>query len=73
MMPKRISVSPLLLALLAACGDHGVVREADANPPRAAAAAPADALATAAPACAPDNGGLRLQPGFCATIFADGL
>jgi glucose/arabinose dehydrogenase len=70
---KRIPASPLLLALLAACGDHAAVREADANPPRAAAAAPAEAPAAAAPACAPDNGGLRLQPGFCATIFADGL
>jgi glucose/arabinose dehydrogenase len=28
---------------------------------------------TPAPACAPDNGGLKLPPGFCATLFADSL
>ncbi len=33
-------------------------------------AGPADA---AEPACAADNGGLSLPPGFCATVFADGL
>ena len=27
----------------------------------------------AKPACAPDNGGLRLPPGFCVTLFADSL
>src|SRR5438874_2496917 len=25
------------------------------------------------PGCAPDNGGLKLPPGFCATLFADSL
>jgi glucose/arabinose dehydrogenase/mono/diheme cytochrome c family protein len=28
---------------------------------------------TSAPACAADNGGLTLPPGFCATVFADNL
>jgi glucose/arabinose dehydrogenase len=31
------------------------------------------ARANAAPACAPDNGGLKLPAGFCALIAADGL
>lgn len=31
------------------------------------------AAATPAPGCDADNGGLALPPGFCATIFADGL
>src|SRR5258705_4027020 len=25
------------------------------------------------PPCAPDNGGIALPPGFCATVFADGI
>ena len=28
---------------------------------------------TAKPGCAADNGGLTLPPGFCATVFADGI
>ncbi|HXZ68760.1 MAG TPA: glucose dehydrogenase, partial [Alphaproteobacteria bacterium] len=31
------------------------------------------APAVAAPACAPDNAGLKLPDGFCATVFADKL
>mgnify|MGYP001810095155 CR=1 FL=1 len=30
-------------------------------------------LAQAQPACAPDNAGLTLPPGFCASVFAEGL
>ena len=35
----------------------------------------AQGRATSAPAlpCAPDDGGLTLPPGFCATVFADGV
>ena len=29
--------------------------------------------ARAAPACDPDNGGLKLPPGFCALVVADGV
>ncbi|HYD52067.1 MAG TPA: hypothetical protein VEA99_05550, partial [Gemmatimonadaceae bacterium] len=38
----------------------------------ALAAAPAGAQRAAVP-CAPDNGGITLPAGFCATIFADSL
>jgi glucose/arabinose dehydrogenase/cytochrome c5 len=42
--------------------------------PGAKPAAPAPAAAPAAPvACPGDNGGLKLSPGFCATVFADDL
>jgi glucose/arabinose dehydrogenase len=49
------------------------------NPIRSYAAALAIALAgcatsyAAAPACDADNGGLKLPPGFCAKVVADGL
>ncbi|MEJ0100127.1 MAG: PQQ-dependent sugar dehydrogenase [Pseudomonadota bacterium] len=33
----------------------------------------APVAATAPPTCPGDNGGLTLSPGFCATIFADGI
>jgi hypothetical protein len=36
-------------------------------------AAAASARNAAAPACAPDNGGLTLPTGFCATVFADSV
>src|SRR4029077_4706451 len=39
----------------------------------AASAAPETAAAGAAGACPGNNAGLRLMPGFCATIFADKL
>lgn len=56
----------LLLTALAACDRGG-------PPPHAAEALAADAPHAAAPACAPDNAGLKLPPGFCATIFADSV
>ncbi|MET0280399.1 MAG: PQQ-dependent sugar dehydrogenase [Steroidobacteraceae bacterium] len=34
---------------------------------------PPPAAAAAAPSCPADNGGLSLSPGFCATVFADGV
>lgn len=40
----------------------------------AASAATVSAVSSPEPrACAPDNGGLKLPPGFCATLFADSL
>ena len=39
----------------------------------ASLAATAGAQGTTRPACAPDNGGLTLPSGFCATVFADSL
>ncbi len=39
----------------------------------AAETLPATTATAAAPACAPDNGGLKLPAGFCATIFADSV
>jgi glucose/arabinose dehydrogenase len=39
----------------------------------AACGAPTSGNAPAMPACASDNGGLSLPPGFCATVFADNL
>lgn len=38
-----------------------------------AAARPAAQGPRSAPACAPDNAGLTLPAGFCATLFADGI
>lgn len=61
----RRYLAPLLLA--AACDRGG-------PPPHAAEALAADAPPhAAAPACAPDNGGLTLPAGFCAVIFADSV
>jgi glucose/arabinose dehydrogenase len=37
------------------------------------AVAPAVAAGAAADACAGDNGGITLPPGFCATVFADNI
>ncbi|USI75032.1 c-type cytochrome [Sphingomonas morindae] len=51
-----------LCVLAAACGSA----QAPADAPRAHAAA-------ARGGCTGDNGGLVLPPGFCATVFADGL
>ncbi|GJG84957.1 L-sorbosone dehydrogenase [Gemmatimonadetes bacterium T265] len=56
----------MLLAATAGCDRGG-------PPPHAAEALAANAPAAVAPACAPDNGGLKLPQGFCATIFADSV
>ena len=63
----------LLACALLACTGGG---EGGTDTARAAAdsAARRDSLARSAAAatqCAPDNGGLTLPPGFCATVFAD--
>jgi glucose/arabinose dehydrogenase len=67
-MTRSAAAVPLALALVAACGDHAAVREAEARPVAAAPAAP-----TASPQqqCDPGNGGITLPAGFCATVFAD--
>jgi glucose/arabinose dehydrogenase len=82
-----VSAAGALLATLA-CGrdpssdaprDAGVTRAAGgevtgAAPARPQAGASAGAAAAASrPACAPDNDGLRLPAGFCATVFVDSL
>jgi glucose/arabinose dehydrogenase len=78
MMTRSTAIFPLALAaLLAACGDHSAVREADASTPanpRAGTPQAAEAPASpgaAAQACDSGNGGLTLPAGFCATVFAD--
>ena len=58
----------------AACGrspdsKSTVVTSASGGEPAASDAAAASS--TAKPACAPDNGGITLPAGFCATIFDD--
>ncbi|HEY0777419.1 MAG TPA: PQQ-dependent sugar dehydrogenase [Gemmatirosa sp.] len=63
----RTALALVSLATAAGCGDG-----------QAATVHPAESLAAAAPhatapACAPDNGGLKLPTGFCATIFADSV
>lgn len=66
-MTRSAAAVPLALALLAACGDHAAVREAEAHPP-------ANPAATASPQrqpCDPGNGGITLPAGFCATVFAE--
>jgi glucose/arabinose dehydrogenase len=74
-MTRTIAILPLALAALAACGNRDSVPEAEARtpPPATNAAGPAQPARTTAakPACAPDNGGLRLAAGFCASVFAD--
>ncbi len=65
--PARVLTAAIVTSsALAACGRGG-------PPPHAAEALAADAPPAAAPACAPDNGGLKLPAGFCATIFADSV
>lgn len=47
--------------------------EVAAAPPGGDAPGVGGGAPTAAPACAPNNGGLTLPAGFCATIFADSV
>ncbi len=83
-LSRRPSRAPLALLaagalLVTACGaDSTTRRAAGGEVDRAAApatAAPGGAApATAAkPACAPDDGGITLPDGFCATVFADSV
>jgi len=51
----------LLTEMLLATGASSAAREAPTTAP------------TSTEACAEDNGGLTLPPGFCATVFADHL
>lgn len=62
-MTRRLRLALIAAPLLLATG------LATASAPRAVQ----PAAGGAAPACAPDNGGLTLPPGFCATVFADNL
>ena len=63
-----------LLAALAACTAGEPAPDSDVADSAAGNAVAADSAALAAAAateCAPDNGGLTLPSGFCASIFAD--
>jgi glucose/arabinose dehydrogenase/cytochrome c5 len=56
----RLAVAGAILSIATACGE---------KPPASSAAS-----ASAAPrSCDPENGGITLPPGFCATIFADNI
>src|SRR3954470_20316050 len=77
-MTRPTALVPLALAaLLAACGDHSAVREAEAMPASPSSETstvetpPPAASADPAQACDAGNGGLTLPAGFCATVFAD--
>jgi glucose/arabinose dehydrogenase len=68
-MNRTAAILPLALAL-AGCGEGPrLVRDADARPARSTRAA-APSTAPTSPRCDPDNGGITLPAGFCATIFA---
>jgi glucose/arabinose dehydrogenase/mono/diheme cytochrome c family protein len=58
-----------LSVVLTGCRSRG----ADATRGDSTAAGGGTAAATATVACAPDNGGLTLPSGFCATVFADSI
>ena len=62
--PERRRRGSVHAALLASASAVAVV---------IAAGSSALAQSAAAPACAGDNGGISLSPGFCATIFADNV
>ncbi len=64
MSARLFALSSLALAAALAAGCAG---QQEANP------TPSPLKAGAASTCAPDNGGLSLSPGFCASIFADNL
>ena len=71
MTTRRTPLIPLALAALAAaCGDREAVPSAEAKTPPPAASAQAPQAAAQA-RCDPDNGGLTLPRGFCATVFAE--
>lgn len=67
---SRAVAAGSLLAVLAACTGERAPATRDSAVARAAAA---PGGRTAAAACAPDNGGLTLPQGFCATVFADSI
>ena len=68
----RALAALLLTALVAACSAAD-----DTARPTARDTTGADSVAGSGPAavvaCAPDNGGLKLPEGFCATVFADAV
>ncbi len=64
----RALLAAALLTTAVGCQRDG--QAATVHPAETLAATPPSA-SHAAPACAPDNGGLKLPEGFCATIFAD--
>jgi glucose/arabinose dehydrogenase/cytochrome c5 len=54
----RLAVAGAILSIATACGEKP----------------PASSIASTAPqSCDPENGGITLPPGFCATIFADSI
>src|SRR5215208_512478 len=67
-------VFPALILLGAACGgggDRSASGGADSS--RGGDGAAAGRSSDASAACAPDNGGITLPEGFCASVFADSL
>ena len=63
----------LFALLLAAAGLTSCSKTEAGSGSQNGAAANTAGSQTTPPACAGDNGGLKLPPGFCATIFADTL
>src|SRR5215213_349167 len=70
-MFARVARPVVLLSLAAACGGGGAADDRGARGGDSAGARTARASDSAA--CAPDNGGITLPEGFCATVFADSL
>jgi glucose/arabinose dehydrogenase/cytochrome c5 len=68
-MPMERRTSSLCLGLFCFILGAAAAGPAQAGPAKTSPAKANPAKASAA--CAPDNGGLSLPPGFCATIFAD--
>ena len=73
------ALSPLVVLAVAACGAGDSAPAGDSGRAAAGDVALADSAAVAAPtpassaACAPDDVGLELPAGFCASLYAEGL
>lgn len=61
---SSISAAAVALVLGSACASAGNSPAGDAE---------SGAIATSAASCAPDDAGITLPPGFCASVFADSL
>jgi glucose/arabinose dehydrogenase/mono/diheme cytochrome c family protein len=71
--PMRVAISPRFL--LAAVGYAAALQGCRTSADRAASTGASGQRSATEPApdCAPDNGGLTLPQGFCATVFADSI
>jgi glucose/arabinose dehydrogenase len=75
-MGTRTLLTGTLLATLAACAPPDGNAPAEDGTATAAVGTAADSAGSSAvadPGCAPDNGGITLPQGFCATVFADDI